>query len=175
MPYEGAVVLQSGQVMTGKIYMPSFELVFLVSGEERIALPVSKIRQVRFYDPSINVNRKFEVYRYSGSGYPGLTLFETVLTGDVKVLRKPRTDKLDISGADHKAFSYYFATDEGVKNLARFNHLLFPAIQEELGEMLKIFMQEHHLDAKDEIDAIQIIKFYNGARNGHHVVAAGLR
>ena len=52
--YQGVIVLQTGEVVTGEIYMPSFELVFLVSDQQRIALPVYKIKQVRFYDNTIN-------------------------------------------------------------------------------------------------------------------------
>lgn len=172
--FQGVVVLQSGEVITGQIYMPSFELVFLVSDEQRIALPVHKIKQVRFYDHFIDVNRKFEVFQYSEAGFSGLALFETVLVGHIQVLRKPRMNRLGVSGDDHAEFNYYYVTVDGIENVLKFNRKLFPLIQAELGNVLKEFLREHSLNASNTVDAIQIIKFYNSARNTSQVMA-GLR
>jgi len=173
--YQGMVVLQTGQVLTGQIYMPSFELVFLVSGEKRMALPVHKIKQVRFYDSSIDVNRKFELlHYYSETGFSGLVLFETVLVGNIKVLRKPRMGRLNASGGDHDEFNYYYVSDNGIESMSKFHRKLLPGMQDELGDALKEFLRVHDLSATNSMDAIQIIKFYNNTRNSPQVMA-GLR
>ena len=174
VPYQGVVVLHSGQILTGQIYMPSFELIFMVSGEQRIALPVHLVRQVRFYDSGIDVNRKFEVLHYAEAGGSGLALFETVLAGQVKVLRKPRTSRLGISGGNHDEFDYYYVADRTIVSMSKFYHQLFPLLERELGGSIREFMRLHNLEASNTADAIQIIRFYN-KRVGAHQVVAGLR
>lgn len=169
--HEGSVVLQNGEVLTGQIYMPSFELIFLVSEEQRIALPAHKIQQVRFYDAAIDVNRKFEVYRSADGGISGALLYEIVLFGDVKVLRRPKVSAQLISGASHADYLYYFSHNDSIEDLIKFNRLLFSKIKSELGEPLTSFMRVNDLYPDNIVDAMRIIKFYNSAKHSHQVIA----
>lgn len=171
--YEGIVVLENGDVLSGKLLMPTFELVLVVSEEGRLAVPVHKIDQVRFYDHVANLNRRFGAFSDGTSWGNQKVLFEIVLFGEIKVLRKPKSFFQDISKMKHSDYQYYYVIEnECIMKLDGSNRDLFVKMKSELGSNFAVFVRERGLYHNYTADAIQMIKFFNESRKVIHL--AGL-
>lgn len=167
--FQGAVVLVSGEVATGQIYFPSFELIFVITEEERLALPISKISQLRFYDHEANVNRKFKTY-WDDLEQRRL-LFEVVSFGEIDILRKPKSSLQSQSKLDHGDYQYFFATNDIVQDFSNFRSKLLPIIKDDMGDAADRFLREHGLNVQKEADIIRIIQHYNQSRRSSVLIA----
>lgn len=169
--YEGSVVLRSGEVMAGRIYIPSFELVFVITDDQRLALPIHRISQIRIYDHQLNVNRKFFVQASKESGFVPPVLFEIILWGDINVYRKPKQQFVNFSALDHLDFDYYFEGGDQFEKLEKFSKRLYPIILQERGASIIDFIRANDLSPNDEVGAIQIIRHYNQSKRSNQMIA----
>src|SRR5688500_8257638 len=87
--HQGAIVLQSDDVLRGQVAMhESHDLVLFQSDDGMMVLPAHKVRTVLFYDAASDINRKFVTVRRTENFRFQYRIFEVVISGDITVLRR---------------------------------------------------------------------------------------
>ncbi len=173
--HQGVVVLNSGEVLTGKLqYHPKWEAVSL-KGEGGVqTYPASGLSQFRFFDSDRSLWRKFHSFR-PGSETSGKMIYEEVVKGSFSLLRKykqiapvkegenkylshssPEKEKLLM---DHVVdFDFYFFHGGQMLPLNDFREYT-----RELPESkaLKEFAELHSLDWRNRFDVVMMMNFLN--------------
>ncbi len=156
----GVVVLGTNEVVTGSIYLPGYETVFLSIDSVVKVFPAYRVKQVRFYDPEINVNRRFIVIQERNSYTRLCKLYEVVLVGTIDVLRRA-VETVPISSLkDQTAYEYFIRSEDILIPLSKFRHTLYDElVKNTIG--LRIFVKANKLNPTTAADAIRIIQFSN--------------
>jgi hypothetical protein len=157
----GTVVLNDDQVLNGIISVKAkHDLVLLKIGDRVNVLPAHRIKSVYFYDRQNNVNRKFVAISPRNALRQHRQLYETVLTGDVSVLRKLKMNAGEL-GSDADDFDYYILHHEEVTSLNRFRSAIFPALVDAKGNLLTDYMKAKRLNPNIDADVLLIAEHYN--------------
>jgi hypothetical protein len=158
--HEGAVVMSTKQVITGKVAIePRYDLVIFEAGTSRMVYPAHKVQSLYFYDKHNNVNRRFISIHDQSTAASKHQLFEVVLLGKVTVLRHQKHDLVDPSEADD--FTYYCRYGDVVLPLNKFTKKVYPHLMSLDDKRLERFISENHLKASNAANSIRIIEFYN--------------
>jgi hypothetical protein len=158
--YDGAVVLASSKVLTGKISIdPIHHIILLQEGDVRTVYPAHKIQSLYFYDEASNINRRFISKKEQDVIRTRYQLLEIVLQGTVSVLRRQKMKAFHPSDAFD--FTYYIDYNNELVPLGKFNREIYPRLVSATGTRLKDFISQNKLRATNDVDSIRIIEFYN--------------
>lgn len=153
---DGVVVTTDDQVLTGQIlYNPSFDLVVFRDHSSRTVVMASKMRSLRYFDASSNINRRFITVQASELSNSA-KIFEVVLDGEVAVLRRSKSGS-GASPSDCDGYNYFFARNKIIVPLKKFRNKFYPEVK----ELLRDDAMKLGLNPSDEADAIRLIEIYN--------------
>jgi hypothetical protein len=170
--YEGALVLDTGETLTGNIRMPSFDLVFIENENVRLALTPQKVQVVRFHDPKHNLNRKMITRVDVEQDFQGKSFYEIVVSGEIRVLRKPRAGLRFTDPMRHLDYTYFTEWGSRLEPMRKFYSSVYRQMQAEIGPQLKEFARQNPVDPNKEADAIRIIQFYNKIKSEQLIIAS---
>jgi hypothetical protein len=172
--YQGSLVLTTNEVKQGKISIqPAYDLVLFKSGEELMVYQAHKINALFYYDEKANINRKFiSLEQHHTIALKSYRLFEIVLMGDVRVLRRIISATVDPKD-DAGAYQYYLQHGEILLELHKFRNKLYPKLVSSSSILLN-FIEMNKLNPSNAADIIRIVEFYNKTRNSMDVVASNL-
>jgi hypothetical protein len=155
----GAVVLNDDRVLTGNIYHPRrFDIIFLRTSEDKVALSAAKVQYFRYYDSAENINRKFVSIKTSKWQSH---FYEIVLSGEVSVFREFRrfADKYHPNEID--SYWYYVFINNTMVPLMHFRNKVYPKLMEEQSVELREFVQQEKLNPNEMRSALLIIQEFN--------------
>jgi hypothetical protein len=172
--YEGSLVLATSEVKQGKISIqPAYDLILFKSDDEFMVYPAHRVSSIFYYDQKANINRKFiSLEQHHAFASKSYRLFEIVLMGDVRVLRRIVSAMADFKD-DARAYQYYLQHEEILLELHKFRSKLYPKLVSK-SSILSNFIETNRLNPSDAADIIRIVEFYNKARNSMDVVASNL-
>jgi hypothetical protein len=172
--YEGSLVLATNEVKQGKISIqPAYDLVLFKSKDEFMVYPAHRISSIFYYDQKANINRKFiSLEQHHAFAPKRYQLFEIVLMGDVRVLRRIVSAAADPKD-EAKAYQYYLQHKEILLELHMFRNKLYPKLVSS-SSILSNFIETNRLNPSDAADIIRIVEFYNKNRNSMDVLASNL-
>lgn len=158
--YSGSCVLANKTVVTGRFSVNAlYDLVLMQrSGGGAEVLPAHRVSSVFFYDSAANINRRY-ISIPSGEARSKWSLYELVVSGVYKVVRKPLQGLRFSDPNDHIGFSYYFVRLGVPEPISSFAVKLYPHLKE--NSKLVSFVRDEKLDASQLDDAIRIITYYN--------------
>ena len=168
--YEGSIVLESKEVLTGTFYFEEKEgLLYRRKKEGLEIFPVYAVKALYFYDARENINRQYIKLVSDGSRYP-YQLYEVVLSGEVKVLRKRKShdyplknDAPELVKAGEHAYNYHYFVlfDDELVGLSDFSREVFPHMFNQHPQELNYLVEGLDWNVKEASGAIQLIKKYN--------------
>lgn len=160
---EGSLVLNNGQVLVGEISVVALHNTVLFRSHDKVDVyPAYKISEVRFYDPSININRKFICIRTTNEMAWSSRLFEVVLSGEVQLIREELSDDVDDSGNhDAAGFRYFVIYKGSLVSLKKFRSKVYPALRHSSVTGLSEYVRRNRLNPNNESNAVKIIDYYN--------------
>ncbi|HEY3403626.1 MAG TPA: hypothetical protein VGK59_09585 [Ohtaekwangia sp.] len=158
--YEGSVVLETREVLVGEIAIESnYDLILLRADNQVMLYQAHKIQAVQFYDSQVNVNRKFISLWEMNGLLRECHLYETVLKGEVSILRKGKGLSKPVSDADD--FVYYVRFNESLYALNSFRDNVYPSMVMKGGSRLSTFVLDNRLNPNKSANAIEIVRYYN--------------
>lgn len=168
--YEGSVVLETREVLVGEIAMESnHDLVLFRVNNSVMVYRAHKIQSLQFYDTETNINRKFiSLWEVSGM-LRECHLYETVVRGEVNILRREKGLIKAVSDADD--FVYYVQYNEMVYSLHTFRHNVYPSMVMKGGSKLSSFVSDNNLNPNKSTNAIEIVMYYNKLIKDDQVLA----
>lgn len=158
--HQGAVVLQSDRVITGRISIePLYHLILVESEKIRNVYPAHNIKSLYFYDEAYNINRRFISLKNQDMVHREHQLYEVILQGEVTFLRQQKTKKNQPS--DAMDFTYYIQHRGDMVPLRKFRRKIYPDLLEKAGGSLDHFIAANNIRAINDKNSIRIIEFYN--------------
>jgi len=160
----GVVVLIDERVLTGSIYNPKgFDLIFLQTKEDRIALSAGKVRLFRYYDSIANINRKF----VSVKGEKGnCHFYEVIINGEVSVLREFKRFANRSHPDEIDSYNYYTYVNQTLEPIINFKNKVLPKLLEDRGEIQE-FIRRERLDHYGMKSALLIIAEFNRIKQSY--------
>jgi hypothetical protein len=168
--HEGALVLQTQQVLVGAIAVEAEHDIILFRSNDSIHIyPAHRIQYFQFFDVKNNINRKYVSLRES-EAWGRHRLYEVVLNGTIDILRR---QKRNVSPAlsDADDFLYYIYMENNLLSLKTFRSKVYPALLKDGGVSLSMFVMEKNLSPQEPSHTIEIIRYYNGLVQRDAVVA----
>jgi hypothetical protein len=167
--YEGSLVLKTSQVLKGQISVQTAnDMILFKSDDKLMVYTADKISSFFFYDHANNINRKYISLQEKINAFTTTHLYEVVLYGEIKVLRKlifPFSDPTD----DRNSYQYFVLFNRELSALNKFRTSIYPAIVNG-SELTSKFVEEGKLNPNLRADAIRIIAYYNKeCRSKSHV------
>lgn len=160
---EGVIVLNNNQVLNGSLFFAGFETVLFRTHKSELVsvFRAHNLQQIRFYDSSINVNRRFIIANGTEDHYQPSKLFEVVLDGGISVIRRlPLESKSMMKQTHALAYDYFIKVDLDIVPLSKFRDRYYPSLLKNCFG-LSAFVAAQKLNPYIQGDAIQIIKFCN--------------
>jgi hypothetical protein len=158
--YEGSLVLKTNQVLKGQLSVQStHDLILFKSDNKLMVYTADKINSFFFYDGASNINRKYISLEEKINAFTSNHLYEIVLNGEVKVVRKlifPFSDPSD----DGNSYNYFVLSDNELMTLNKFRTKVYPALLTR-SETLSRFMEDNKLNPNHRADIIKIVDYYN--------------
>lgn len=172
--HEGSVVLTTREVLKGKINLHElYDVVTLNNGDDMKVFPANRIHSVYFYDAKANINRKFTSIQHSSHGaFSSYQIFEVVLSGEIRVLRRLKSNLSDPSD-DASGYHYYYQIRHEIVALHKFKSKAFP-IMVRTCESLLPYVEQNKLNPTFSADVIRIIDFYNKTQALDNSLASNL-
>jgi hypothetical protein len=168
--HSGSVVLESGQVITGRMSIePLHHLILFENDTARTVYPSHSIKSVYFYDELNNINRKFLSVRCGNSVRKHYELFEIVIQGDVTFLRQQKF-KTNMP-SDAFDFAYYVLYEDDMVYLQKFRTKIYTQLLARAGESMKRFLAVNNIKTIDDENSIRIIDFFNGLIKSDETIA----
>lgn len=134
-------------------------------------IPAHSLSAVFFFDRELDVNRRYIAIGES-KVFPGVQLYEVVLSGRIDVLRRPRnahvTSKSPLEAED---FDYYSRAYGIVRPLWKFQREIYPDIDQASRQKLHAFTKANNLQTASEANLITIISYYNELIRGGETLA----
>jgi hypothetical protein len=163
--FPGVIVLaDGGLVMKGELALEDVLDVILFRGRNGLqVLPAHRIAEVRFYDHDSNINRHFISLLKSGPRRES-NLYEVVLEGGVKVLRK-RKGLLKKNRSDRYDYRYFVAKEGQLVGLKQFRNKIYPDLIRANPEAIIAYQRSHKLNPNLASDAILLIGYFNDLRS----------
>ncbi|MBL0744518.1 hypothetical protein [Chryseolinea lacunae] len=159
--HDGAVVLATGEVLTGKLSVEvSHDLILLQHGDGCRVLPAHKVKSFYYYDTEANINRKFVTWQEGSETVKLSRFFEVVLNGDIGVLRRQK-ESVAHANSDALDFDYFIVFHDNLISLHKFNQKVYPTLVETSGDKIVFFITSNKLSTTRSADAIRILEFYN--------------
>jgi len=167
---EGSVVLQSDEVITGRISVePLHHLIVFEDDNARTVYPAHAIKSFYFYDADNNINRRFISIKDHHIVRNQHHLFEIILQGEVTFLRQQKSKT--IRPSDALDFGYYIRYGEDIVHLRTFRKRIYPALLAKGGTTLKEFISANKISAINDQNSIRIIEFYNQLVKSEETIA----
>lgn len=169
--YDGVVVLNDQQILTGQVAIHNRQnLILFKVGEKVTVYPAHKIQNVFYYDQNADINRKFVSIANHNRGFAEYQLFEIVLRGPVTVLRK---GKLHLNAEDHEDFNYFTLYRDEVLPIKQFRKKIYPHLSDCDPFKFSAYEAKERLNPNSTKDAISLIKFYNQLIRNSNSLARG--
>jgi len=158
--YEGSVVLETREVLVGEISLEiNHDLILFRVNNQVTLYPAHKIHQVRFYDIRSDINRKFISLSDNNGVVHEWHLYETVVRGEVNVLRR---EKSITTGSSHNDdFVYFVHYNNELSLLYSFRDKVYPAMVLQGGPQFESYVSDHKLNPNKSANAIEIVMYYN--------------
>ena len=160
--HDGVVVLRTGEIVSGKISVASFQLALVEKGEVRQVFPAHLVDKIRFYDEEHNINRKFISVQSNISNE--FSLYEKIVDGAAIVLRKPKFltwQSSQVSVLDHTQFEYFVMYEAEIVPINQVKRAFFNNWNRMVADELSSYVKYEHLNLYDTADVILLIKYYN--------------
>ncbi len=157
--YDGVLVLQTQQVLTGALAIePDHDIVLHKSGDHVDIYPAHRVQSLQFFEAKTNINRKYISLQYGT--WRRHHLYEVVVKGTVRVVRrlKQRTSST-LSDAD--SFIYYIYTGTELVHLHSFRRQIYPTLQQGGGAQFSMFVLDQNLNPNEAAHAIRMVRYYN--------------
>lgn len=172
--FRGSIVLNNScEVLTGKISIDeTYDMVLFKEGDQILVLNAHRLQALYFYDSIANINRKFVSLKRQTGQRVEHRLFEAVVSGEVKVLRKLKSYH-GTSRSDSDDYSYYVQWDEHLEPLQFFKERVYADLLIKAGNDMEFYETENHLNPNHPADAVMlIIQFNLIMKNKNHVAIA---
>ncbi|MEP2667995.1 MAG: hypothetical protein ABJH04_03310 [Cyclobacteriaceae bacterium] len=160
--HDGVVVLRTGEIVSGKISVASFQLALVEKDEVRQVFPAHLVDKIRFYDEEHNINRKFVSIQSKIT--KEFSLYEKIVNGAAIVLRKPKFLALQssqVSVLDHTQFEYFVMYEGGIVPINQVKRTFFNSWNRMVAYELSSYVKDEHLNLYATADVILLIKYYN--------------
>lgn len=160
----GVVVLASGEVLTGSLFVNARHDVLLYRAADADVcdvLPAHQFHYAQYYDSATQIHHKFTTLE-SESGW---RLYEIIVKGAVAILRHQRS-VVRTARSDAEDFHYYLHHRGNLYPLRDFYRHVFPELLVSGGTAFADDIEELHLDATRPADAIRIVQRYNALYGG---------
>jgi hypothetical protein len=170
--YEGSVVLKSSEVLQGSLSVhPVYDMILFKSGDKPVAVyTADKIRSVYYYDPNSNINRKFVSVHQRVNAFAANHLYEIVLFGEIKVLRRIASGFADPQD-DKNGYEYYVTKGEELIPFHKFRAEVYPQLINNSQALIR-YMHVRKLSPNQQADIIRIVDFYNKDVRSRSVLAS---
>ncbi len=169
--FKGSVTLTDDRVLVGQlsIKVPA-DFLILRSVEGKTAFLAHKIKSFRYYDSIGNINRQFMSIKDSPS-FQHWKLFEVVMQGKLKVLRRPRVQVFSNSLHEIDDYNYFVWHNEKLIPIKKFRSVIYPELMREKPIQIEQFVSSHHLNINEMKAALLILKEYNQLQNQKRLLA----
>ncbi len=160
--HDGVVVLRTGEIVSGKISVASFQLALVEKDGVRQVYPAHLVDKIRFYDEEHNINRKFISVQCNIANE--FSLYEKIVVGAAIVLRKPKFltwQSSPISVLDHKQFEYFVMWEDEIVPINQVKRTFFNNWDRMVADELSSYVKDKRLNLYDTADVIRLIKYYN--------------
>lgn len=159
--FEGSVVLKSNVVLQGTLSVhPLYDMILFKSGNDPVAVyTADKIKSLYYYDKSTNINRKFVSIHERVNSFVTNHLYEIVVFGEVKVLRRIASGFADPRD-DKNGYQYYVTLGEDVIPFLKFRSEVYPQLISD-SQALSQYIHVQRLSPNHHADIIRIVDFYN--------------
>ncbi len=170
--YEGTIVLETNEIVTGLFYFE--EKMNLLYKRKQTGLeifPIYKVKALYFYDARENINRRYIKLANdkSRSNFPN-QLYEVVLAGELKVLRKRKTydfpdkgESSELTKAEENAYNYHYFIqfNEDLVEMCDFSKKVLPHMRNQHPRELGLLLKEYDWNIHQASGAIRLIDEYN--------------
>jgi hypothetical protein len=157
--YNGVLVLQTQQVLTGAIAIePEHDIALHQDAGQVNIYPAHRIRSIQFFEINANINRKYISLQHGT--WRRYHLYEVVVKGSVHVLRRQK-QRTSSTLSDADSFIYYIYTGSELVHLHAFRKQVYPVLQKEGGVQFSMFVLEQNLNPNDAVHAIRMVQYYN--------------
>lgn len=170
--YEGTIVLESEEIVTGTFHFEEKEdLLYRRKKTGLEIFPIYKVKALYFYDARENINRHYIKIATdkSPSKFP-YQLYEVVQSGELKVLRKRKAYDFPVKGesseltkAEENAYNYHYFIqfNEDLLEMCDFSKKVLPRMRSQHPRELDSLLKEHDWNVHQPSGAIRLIAEYN--------------
>jgi hypothetical protein len=159
--FEGSVVLKSNTVLQGSLSIhPVYDMILFKSGNNPVAVyTADKIKSLYYYDKSSNINRKFVSVHQRVNSSTTNHLYEIVVFGEIKVLKRIASGFADPSD-EKNGYQYYVMLGDDLFPFLKFRSEVYPQLISD-SQALSQYIRVQRLSPSHHADIIRIIDFYN--------------
>lgn len=169
--YEGSVVLRNDEVLRGRISVePVHDLILFSANGQLMVYPAARIKAFYFYDAKANINRKFVSLRQRSNAFTADHLYEIVVYGEARVLRRIAS-KLSDPDNDGDGYRYYVQADGNIVPFRKFRSEVYPALLRHSGTV-ETYVSENKLQPGNSAHIILIVAYYNKALSARSPLAS---
>lgn len=177
--YEGAIVLETEEVITGTFYFDEKkDLLYQKLDSRWVSFPVFKIKSLHFYDVEEHINRQFIkiIADKSISKFP-YQLYEVVVSGEMKILRKRKAHDYPVSDGEWKLtkeeetvynYHYYVFWDDIMYDTSRFYKEVYPKLGREDAVIAAEVVKAEDFNMRELSSVIQFVECYNKLAKLHY-------
>jgi hypothetical protein len=159
--YQGSLVLKSQETLKGEIAIHlDHDVVLYRKGDVFAVIPAHKVKSFYIYDEEQESNRQFISLQQTLGAATVHRLYEVLLDGHVKILRKQQTAWYSIH-FDAIEFDYFIAKDDELTALHKFRRKVFPGMVRTSSDNFQTFIHKNKLSVHRLDDLIRIIDHYN--------------
>jgi hypothetical protein len=168
--YEGSLVLKSKEVIVGKLSVhPFHDIVLFKAGDELRVYTADKVQSFYFFDVQSNMNRKFISLQEKINAFTTHALYEVVLSGEIKVLRKVIADYADPH--NHRdSYHYSICMGEETIPIHKFRTKVYPGLISSSNSLARR-ISETGWNPSIKADIILIIDYYNKEARSKSILA----
>ena len=158
--YEGSLVLKTNEVVVGKLSVhPVHDIVLCKTEDALMVYTADKVQSFYFFDVQSNLNRKFISFQEKINAFTTHALYEVVLSGEIKVLRKLIADFADPD--NHRdSYHYFVRLREEIISINKFRSKVYPHLISASGSLSRR-INETGWNPNVHADIILIIDYYN--------------
>ena len=169
--HSGSITLADHQVLVGKLSnVGAIDFVVFQSVEGKATILAHKIKSFRYYDSTSNINRQFVSIKEDNS-FQFWKLYEVVVQGKAKVLRRQKAFDLPNSLHEINDYNYFILHDDELIPMKKFRSALYPKLMNENPAEIEQFISSHHLNINEMKAAILILKEYNQLQRKNQLIA----
>jgi hypothetical protein len=169
--YNGSITLADNQVLVGRLSNSGTnDFVVFQSAEGKATILAHEIKSLRYYDSLSNINRQFVSIKHDNP-FQFYKLYEVVIQGKVKVLRKPRRLFRPHSLHEISDYNYFVEYNEELIPIKKFRAIVYPELIRERPIEVEQFVSMHHLNINEMKAALLILKEYNQLQSKKELVA----